>query len=86
MPTELRLALLLCALVVRGATGVASAEGARTTAASPERFGSDMLEDETRGSTALDDLLEVLSPRRAQREGDHHHAEYRGRSPAKERP
>ena len=86
MPTEPRLALPLCALVVCGATGAASAEGARTTTASPERYVSDMLEDETRGSTAVDDLLEVLSPRRAQREGDHHHAEHRARSPAKGRP
>ena len=66
MPTEPRLALFLCALVVCGATRAASAEGARS-AASPERFGSDLLEDEARGTTAMDDVTEVSSSRRARR-------------------
>ena len=86
MPTEPRLALFLCALVVCGATRAASAEGARS-AASPERFGSDLLEDEARGTTAMDDVMEVLLSRRARQKGDdHHHAERRDRPPAKQGP
>jgi hypothetical protein len=87
MPTGPRLAFLLCALVACGATRAASAERTCSAAAGPEGFGSDLLEDETRGSTAMDDVMEVLLSRPARRKGDdHHHAERRDRSPAKEEP
>ena len=87
MPTGPRLAFLLCALAVCGATRAASAEGARTAASNPGSFASDLLEDEAQGSTAMDDVMDVLMSRRARREGDdHHHAERRDRPPAKQGP